>query len=388
MAAVKHVMHVTMRWGDGRGGVKQFIINAVGALDPERYEQSVLSVGPITGDSLGLNLRGPVVKRGDPVSLVLAAPRLRRVIERLSPDAVHIHCNNGLGLLYADAARRAGCVVRVTHSHNTAVEDGRAVKRVASSVLVRRYASAPTRRVACSGVAGAYLFGDRSFTVVRNGIDVRRFSFDPRTRRDVRAGLGIGERTLVLGHVGSGIPVKNTAFIIDLVRVLADRGLDICALLVGSGEEIGTLGARARDKGVSERIHFAGVVADPWRYYSAMDVLLLPSFYEGLPISLIEAQANGLPCIASDVVSRESNVARLVLYLPLNAGAEGWADPVVEAARRGAARGASDSERSCRMVVDAGFSLETLGRQLEDLYEQGSDDAGGIVWQSGNGKDE
>lgn len=377
-----------MRWGDGRGGVKQFIMNAASALDSERYEQSVLSVGPVTGDSLGLDLRGPVVRRGDPTSLVAAAPRLRRAIEELSPDAVHIHCNNGLGLLYADAARRAGCVVRVCHSHNTAVEDGCAVKRVASSALVRRFASAPTRRVACSEAAGSYLFRCRPFTVVRNAIDVWRFSFDPCARRDVRTALGISEGALVLGHIGSGIPVKNTAFIIELVRVLADRGLNALALLVGSGEEIDALRERARGKGIPERIRFVGVVADPWRYYSAMDAFLLPSFYEGLPISLIEAQANGLPCIASGVVSRESNVAGLVSFLSLDAGTEEWSSPVAEAARRGAKRNAADSERTSWAIADAGFSLETLGRQLEELYEQDIDGGGDTVRQPGNGKDE
>lgn len=364
----RSILHITMRWGEGRGGVKQFILNAVDALDSERYGQSVLSVGPVTGDNLGLDLHGPVVGRGDPVSLVAAASRLRRVIEEMSPDVVHVHCNNGLGLLYADAACRAGCVVRVVHSHNTAVEDGCAAKRAASSALVRRFASAPTRRVACSEAAGVYLFDDRPFTVVRNGVDARRFSFDPCARRDIRVELGISDGALVLGHVGSGIPVKNTAFVIELVRTLVDRGLDFHALLVGSGEEIDALQAQASDAGVFDRVHFAGVVADSWRYYSAMDAFLLPSFYEGLPISLIEAQANGLPCIASGVVSRESDVAGLVSFLPLGAGTEGWAEPVAEAARKGAARGGGGSAESCRAVIDAGFSLETLGCQLKDLY--------------------
>lgn len=369
-SARKHILHITMRWGDGRGGVKQFILNAAGALDEKRYKQSVLSVGPITGDSLGLDLHGPVVRRGDPVSLVAAAPRLRSSIERLSPDAVHIHCNNGLGLLYADAARRAGCVVRVVHSHNTAVEDGSVVKRLASSALIWWSASAPTCRVACSELAGSYLFGGRFFTVVHNGIDVGRFSFDSRVRRSVRFELGIDNDTLILGHIGSGIPVKNTAFIIELVRAFAERGLDARALLVGSGDEIDALREQAKEEGISERVHFVGVVADPWRYYNAMDAFLLPSFHEGLPISLIEAQANGLPCFASEAVSRESDVTGLVSFLPLDAGAKGWLKPVALAARRGAVRNATESARSCQAVTDAGFSLETLGCQLEELYEQ------------------
>lgn len=363
-----HILHITMRWGDGRGGVKQFILNASNSLGSELYEQSVLSVGPVTGGDLGLDLHGPVVKRGDPLSLVLAAPRLERTIRRLAPDAVHIHCNNGLGLLYAAAARRAGCVVRVCHSHNTAVEDGCVVKRITSSMLKRCFSSAPTQRVACSELAGAYLFGGQQFTVVRNGIDVERFAFDPDARRDIRAQYGIDDNAMVLGHIGSGIPVKNAGFIIDLVHVLVGRGKDVHVLLVGSGEEIDALHNRAIDGGVSERVHFAGTVTDSWRYYSAMDAFLLPSFYEGLPISLIEAQANGLPCVASDAVSAESNAAGLVNFLSLASPLQEWGIKVLKAASRGASRSAEDSHNAQHVLSQAGFSLETLRTQLEALY--------------------
>lgn len=360
------ILHITMRWGEGRGGVKQFILNAVKSLDSERFEQSVLSVGPIAGGDLGLDLHGPVVRRGDPLSLVLAAPRLELAIRRLTPDAVHIHCNNGLGLLYSAAARRAGCVVRVCHSHNTAVEGGRVVKRAASSILKRCFSFAPTQRVACSNLAGAYLFGGQKFTVVRNGIDVEKFAFDPNARRDIRSRYGIDGNAMVLGHVGSGIPVKNTGFIIDLVRVLVDRGVNAHALLVGSGEEIVALHNHSIDRGVSERIHFAGTVDDSWRYYSAMDAFLLPSFYEGLPISLIEAQANGLPCVASDVVSRESNVAGIVTYLPLD-DVELWTDTVLGDFTGEANRGQTSAGASSA-ICSAGYSLDALGGQLSCLY--------------------
>lgn len=363
----KKVLHITMRWGEGRGGVKQFILNAADALDTAHYDHSVLSVGPITGADLGLNLYGPVVKRGDPVSLVRAFPRLVSAIKGIAPDAVHIHCNNGLGLLYAEAARCAGCAVRVVHSHSTAVEDGCAVKRIMSSMLKERFASAPTQRVACSELAGAYLFGGHSFTVVRNGIDVNRFAFDPCTRQDIRSRYRIDDDAIVLGHIGSGIPVKNTGFIIDLVNRLFQRGIDVHALLVGSGEESESLQKRVNDVWLSERVHFAGVVADPWRYYSAMDVFVLPSFYEGLPISLIEAQSNGLSCIASDAVSRESNAAGMISFLPLD-DVEQWAGAVLRDHFKESER-AYDSESGSSAICSAGYSLDNLAGQLMHIYD-------------------
>lgn len=366
------IFHITMRWGEGRGGVKQFILNAINSLDSDLYEQSVLSVGPVTGGDLGLDLYGPVVGRGDPLSLVLAASRLEHTIRRLGPDVVHIHCNNGLGLLYAAAARRAGCAVRVCHSHSTAVEDGCAVKRITSSLLKRLFSSAPTRRVACSELAGTYLFGDKRFTVVRNAINVERFSFDPSARRDVRAQYGIDDNAMVLGHIGSGIPVKNTSFIIDIVHELCCRGFDAHAFLIGTGVEIECLQEQARVLNDCDRIHFLGVVADVWRYCSAMDFFLLPSHYEGLPISLIEAQANGLPCFASDVVSDESDLTKTVSFLPLSLTASGWATRLVQSGMQGRKCRIEQSISSVGKIERAGYSLEALGTQLETLYRVGS----------------
>ncbi len=362
------VLHVTMKWGDGRGGVKQFILNAAEALDVERYEQFVLPVGPVTGSYLGLDVRSPAAENDDPVALATVCGKLSAAFLELDPDVVHIHCNNGLGLLYAYVARQAHCAVRVVHSHSTAVGDGRVAKRFASSALARTFSAAPTARVACSEAAGRHLFGRRSFEVVRNGINVRRFSFDLRARDDLRSKLGISRDALVLGHVGSGIPVKNAALVIDVVEALGAQDIDVYALLVGTGEEIDALRERAASRGLSERVRFLGVVSDVWRCYSAMDAFLLPSFYEGLPLSLVEAQANGLPCIASDVVSRESDIAGFVSFLSLEVGAKGWARAALEAARRGIGRDETISAASRSAIVRSGFSLETLGEQLEGLY--------------------
>lgn len=362
------VLHITMKWDNGRGGVKQFILNAKKALDANRFCQEVLSVGPIAGEDMGLQLNGPVTKKQNPVALVAAASNLRNTLERLSPDAVHIHCNNGLGFLYAEAARRAGCRVRVVHSHSTAYGSAQTAKRVASAAFARVLSSAPTKRAACSSAAGAHLFGKEPFEVVRNSIDVDRFSFSLRERSDVRLSLGVGQDSVVLGNVGAGLPVKNSGFVIRAVYKLAAEGLDAHALLIGKGEETPALVGLANALGVADRIHFQGVVSDAWRYYNAMDVFLLPSFYEGQPISLIEAQANGLPCVVSDAVSGESDVTGLVTFLSLEDGAEGWAGCIAGEASRGASI-AKRSSGACReMVSRAGFSLDALGKQLEGLY--------------------
>ena len=188
MEAAKKVMHVTMQWGHGVGGVKRFIHNAVEALPGDEYRQVVASLGPVTGDDQGLTVLGPVVQSGR-----LAGKRsmqdMVRFFETESPGVVHIHCNNGVGMHCAEAARRAGRVVRVVHSHNSSLGSDELWKRAGDAVLKLMCSDAPTVRVACSKVAGDWLFGSRPYTVIRNGIDLERFAFSPEQRTAVREAL-------------------------------------------------------------------------------------------------------------------------------------------------------------------------------------------------------
>lgn len=366
MTAAKKVMHVTIRWGHGVGGVKRFIHNAVEALPGDEYRQVVASLGPVTGDDQGLTVLGPVVQSGR-----LAGKRgmqdMVRFFETESPDIVHIHCNNGVGLLCAEAARRAGRVARVVHSHNSSLGSDELWKRAGDAVLKLMCSDAPTVRVACSKVAGDWLFGSRPYAVIRNGIDLERFVFSPEQRTVVREALGVPERAFLIGLVGAGIPVKNTSFAIELLAQLREAGRDAHLVLLGEGEESEMLVSRAAEFGVAFWTHFTGTVRDAWRYYSAMDCLVMPSFYEGLPITLIEAQANGLPCVVSDTVSREADVAGIVSFLPLD-DCPSWLDGVDRAVPKGRLRCVGDSRLAISQIKQAGYSIEDLGSQLRALY--------------------
>ena len=368
MAAVKKVMHVTMRWGNGVGGVKQFIHNAVEALPTDEYQQVVASLGPVTGGDQGLTVLGPVVQGGAPIGRHGMRDMVRFFEEKI-PDIVHIHCNNGTGLLCAEAARRAGRVVRVVHSHNSSLGSDELWKRAGDTALKLFYSGAPTARVACSKVAGDWLFGSRPYTVIRNGIDLERFVFSPEQRASVREELRIPGESFVIGLVGAGIPVKNASFTIELLNRLREDGQDVHLVLIGEGEESEMLINRAAELEVAVWTHFTGTVSDAWRYYSAMDCLVMPSFYEGLPISLIEAQANGLNCVVSDTVSREADIAGLIDYLPLSAAAQAWTKSILSVAD--AQNRADASESSVLRLRSAGFSIDDLREQLIDVYTRG-----------------
>lgn len=361
------VLHITMRWGEGRGGVKQFIRNAMDALPCDEYDQRILAVGGVTGEAQGFNILGSVTNRTSPRALLLAYFALTRRLKDISPDVVHIHCNNGLGFLYADAARRAGVSCRIVHSHSSALGDDSRAKAMMDLILKGIFSSSPTNQVACSEIAGSHMFGDGLYKVLRNGIDAEKFSFSSRNRYDIRAALGIPECAPVLGHIGSGIPVKNTRMAISAFESFLSIDSSAHLILIGDGTELADLKKYAQSGTRANRIHFVGTVSDPWRYYSALDVLMLPSFYEGLPICLIEAQANGLPCLVSDVVSAESDVTGIVQFESIQKTPEEWASCCAGILRANILEMRSDS-RWGLALENAGFSLASLGNELIGLY--------------------
>lgn len=367
MAAAKKVMHVTMRWGHGVGGVKRFIHNAVEALPADEYRQVVASLGSITGDDQGLTVLGPIVQGGR-LAGKHSMLEMVRFFESEPSDIVHIHCNNGIGLLCAEAARRAGRVVRVVHSHNSSLGSDELWKRAGDAALKLVYSAAPTVRVACSKVAGDWLFGSRPYTVIRNGIDLERFAFSPEQRTAIREALGVPEGASLIGFVGAGIPVKNTSFAIELLVRLREAGRDAHLVLLGEGEESEMLVSRAAGLGIVSWTHFTGTVSDAWRYYSAMDCLVMPSFYEGLPITLIEAQANGLPCIVSDTVSREVDATGRLTFLPLSASKQSWTSTVSKITD--AQNRTSESRAAIQELRSAGFAIGNLKKQLVSAYER------------------
>ena len=366
----RHILHIVPWWGPGIGGVKRFVLNAAEALDGEPYRVSVLSIGKVTGCSFGLEVEGVLTKNHSFSNFLQAARPLEAKLRSVAPDVVHVHCSNGVGLFYAFVACRSGRAMRIVHSHSSSLGSEELWKRSADSVLKRAFATVPSERVACSKLAGDWLFGERPYRIVHNGIDVERFAFSASSRFAVRAELGIPQKSKTIGLVGAGVPVKNASFAVDALMKMRLRGEDAHLILVGEGVESDALHAKADESRLSPNTHFTGTVGDVWRYYSAMDVLAMPSYYEGLPLTLIEAQANGLPCVVSDTVSMEADVTGEVRYVSLQ-NAAAWQDALISCAVEGVRRIRSEPSKAVDRVRSAGFSFEGLRSQLLSLYEEG-----------------
>ena len=361
------VLHVTQKWGPGKGGVKTFIDTMLGC-DAADIEQSVLSVGKVEGQKPIGQFFGPLVNSYNPFLVgTMGAKRLGSFLRKHDFDVVHIHTNNAIGFLFANAARVVGVPSRIVHCHNSSLGSGSKMKRAINDALVSRLSSAATAAWACSKMAGDYLFPSRDFEIVHNGVDLDKFRFSASARQALRDEYGISDEACVVGLVGAGLPAKNTIRALDIFLRFQGINPDALLLLIGDGEELPSARRRALELGLDHRVIFTGSVCDIWRYYSAMDIMLAPSLYEGLPIAFVEAQANGLPILSASTVSSEADITGLVWYADLSLEDEKWAGFLEERAHY---RGKTSEVDYSACLDSSGYTTRSLYRQLTTAYRE------------------
>lgn len=271
---------------------------------------------------------------------------------------VHGHMES-FGFLYSRAAKKAGVKTIIAHSHNALIEPtlkGR-IKNLMNKPW-KRYANV---LFACSKKAGDFMFRGAPYTVINNGIRCEDFMWDPEKREVCRRELGV-ENKIVLGHIGRFDPQKNHAFLIELFAAYAAKHPDAVLLLVGEGALQQSIRLKVEQCGLSDRVCFLGVRADTDRLYQAMDLFLLPSLFEGLPVVGVEAQTAGLPMLTADTVTRELCVTDFVEMLSLNAPLDVWVDKIdnmLEMKKR---------RNTLEEMNEAGFNIRKTADYLQDFY--------------------
>lgn len=268
--------------------------------------------------------------------------------------------------IYLPIARKYGVPVTIAHSRNAGVEKG--LKGIATRFFRRDLAGKADVLLACSALAGEDVFGSRAMQegrvkIVHNAIDVKKFLFDRKQRDALRAELGIKDM-LVLGHVGRFNYQKNHPFLIDIFAQVSQKRQDAVLVLVGEGPDRECMEEKCRELGLADRVLFVGNQREPWKYYQAFDAFVLPSFFEGLPGVLVEAQSAGLKCFVSDTITKEAQATELVYYLSLQQPACEWAQQIVEQA-------GYERKNMYETMQKAGFDVTVQARAYENFYENG-----------------
>lgn len=286
--------------------------------------------------------------------------RLIYFIRRNKIRVIHAHGNSGTLAVEMLAGWVGGCKKRIAHSHNTQCGQMK-MDKLLRPVFNLFYTDA----LACSRAAGRWLFGKKKFMVLQNGRNIAWYAYDESIRKAVRDEYHL-KKEFVFGHVGGFFEQKNHQFLLQIYKEILKREPDAWLFMVGDGplkkeieRQVGSLGDNVVFTGATDR------VVD---YLQAMDAMLLPSFFEGLPLVAIEWQINGLPCILSDTVTRDCAFTETAVFMSLEDTAGKWAERVIQMARNADRR--INAETAKQKAKNAGFDINDSACILEELYLQ------------------
>jgi glycosyltransferase EpsF len=188
-----------------------------------------------------------------------------------------------------------------------------------------------THLFACSTQAGEWMYGKRPFSIIPNAIDFQAFRFDLQSRNDIRKSLSIAKDTFVVGHIGRFDYQKNHQFLIKVFTKLLEVSPGAKLVLIGEGNNVDEIRALVSSYRITESVLFLGHRDDIPDLLAAMDCFVLPSHFEGLGIVLLEAQANGLPCVVSSAVPAEVDYSGLVSFIDLCEPLDVWISEIIKA---------------------------------------------------------
>ena len=268
-------------------------------------------------------------------------------------DAVHINMLSAANILPVMAAKRNKISNIILHSHNGGTVG---IVRKVLHIINRPYLkNKHFIRVAVSEQSGKYLYGNSDFIVMKNAINTNRFRYDNDSRLNIRAKYSICPEDTLLGAVGRLSKEKNHVFLIDVLKQMKDNRVKL--MIVGDGERRDQILDYAKRSGLANRVILVGAVNDIEKYYSAFDIFVMPSLYEGVSMASLEAQASGLRCILSSTISFDPD-AISCSYVDLDASK--WATCIEEIL--------AGSEMNGRSITEGGNAARRNAELIVGLY--------------------
>lgn len=348
-------------WATRHGGAEHYVLNIIKNLDKSRYNVIVFSDSPEKGamhqffkENGAKIIYAKVDRFKHPVKHIR---HLRDVIVSNKIDI--IHGNDDLNIIYSVVAKTKN-VSLIAHSHTTNLKftSHKVVSAIARKILPQLIAKKSDARLCCSNEAGRAMFGRKAFQVVSNGIELDKFYYKEDIRKRYRKEFGFSDNDIVIGHIGRLVEVKNHIFILQILKELNDKKYK--AVFVGDGDLRESLMEKAKELCIDDRVFFLGDRDDTYNIYNMFDLFLFPSLYEGLGMVLVEAQANGLPIIASSAVPFETKMNENFIFENINEGVENWKEEICKI----------NMVRAALPRKIQNYSVEMTVEKLVDLYKE------------------
>lgn len=348
------------------GGVETYIFNVVKYINKNKYDFDFLLIGQDKRSVFESEINEMM---GDGKDHFHYAPNMKSSYKKSNRwlkdfydshhyDAIYMNATTAARFMYCRYAVNKLGVKLITHSHS-----GNAIStlRGASSRLFRHYVTKHSwLKLACSEKAYYWMFDDemQDNVIIPNGIDTNKFHFNQTNRESIRAELGISDDKIVIGHVGRWASPKNQIYFVSLSKSLGDRYIFLC---LGDGPDKEPFFKKVEEEGIENRFIIFNARNDVYRYYSAMDVFAMPSHYEGLPIVAVEAQCNGLSCVLSDKISKQTNISGKCEFVPIEDLGK-WVNTVISIDKN-----RFDGEKSLK---EHGFSIESTAKMVENFFDK------------------
>lgn len=317
------------------GGAENFLMNVYRKIDRTKVQFDFVVHKQGVFDDEIKKLGGEIyyIKPLQKVGPIKYKKELKGIFDSKKYRIVHSQIDQVSGFILK-VAYQCGIPVRIAHSHSSKNSNS-FVGKIYKSYLQKKINKYSTKRYACSDKAGKWLYKRADFEVINNGIDINKFVFNANERKKMRKQYNIDDSTLVIGHVGRFMDAKNHEYLIDIFNdynknVNANSAL----LLIGSGELKEKIILKVNKLNLNKNVIFLEGLTDVYRYYNMMDIFVFPSIYEGLPLTLIEAQVNGLKCLISKNVTSQCQITNKCEFLDINQSSQIWANKITKSENR------------------------------------------------------
>ncbi len=367
---MEKILHMTPP--DINNGVYRYIFNHMRYMDMQKYQFAFLTKG-----AEELKLTEEYRQYGFQVHNLHHRQRdsregLRQEVVRVLSqgyDVIHLHTSSWRGFLIEQIAMEMKVGKVIVHSHSTGIDVTDERERKSQEQEHERYKNQFTMEYAtdvcaCSTLAADWLFGPQipreRIQILPNAIDLKRYHFQPEKRQEIRTFLNL-ENRIIVGNVGRYSYQKNQEFLLRAFAKAYMRNPFLFLLCLGEGILLEKLKVLSRQFGLENNVMFLDWKDNVEDYLQAMDVFCLPSHFEGLPISAIEAQASGVRCLISENVTKEVQITDLVRFLPLEEAY--WTEELAGCTKD------LPRDRQDEKIAKAGYDIQVAARKLERLYE-------------------
>ena len=358
------IAQIIGKWRNG--GVESVVMNYYRNIDRTKIQYDFLidSDSPINPPHEIQELGGKIIIIPPYQKQFIYQQELYKIFTKNKYLLVHSHLNS-LSIFPLFAAWKAGIPIRIAHNHSTAGKGE--FKRNIMKYTLREFSRLfPTHLCACSELAAKWLFGKNALKsgkvkIWNNAIDCERFAYSPIIREKTRRELKL-ENKFIVGHSGRFVNQKNHNFLIDIFAKIHKIREDSVLLLAGEGPLMDNIINKVMNLGLNDCVIFLGNVPDMAKYYQAMDLFILPSFYEGLPVVGSEVQVSGLPMLCSDTITKEMKFCDNVEYFSLNKSAREWAEEAIKLHDKTIRQDMSE------YAGKSGFNIKTQAGKFFDWY--------------------